>query len=105
MQCFAFILERALSVLYTVRTQEAKFDYLGPLIVTLEMVAKKIKAMKDNKSPGVDGIPPIPSMLGKICCFLEEITMWIDEGSPVDIIYLYFQKAFDNVHIKDYYLN
>ena len=22
------------------------------------MLAKKIKAMKDNKSPGVDGIPP-----------------------------------------------
>ena len=22
------------------------------------MVAKKIKAMKDNKSPGMDGIPP-----------------------------------------------
>ena len=38
--------------------QEAKSDYLGPLIVTAEMVAKKIKAMKDNKSPGVDGIPP-----------------------------------------------
>ena len=38
--------------------QEAKSDYLGQLIVTLEMVAKKIKAMKDNKSPGVDGIPP-----------------------------------------------
>ena len=32
--------------------------YLGQLIVTPEMVAKKIKAMKDNKSPGVDGIPP-----------------------------------------------
>ena len=31
---------------------------LGQLIVTPEMVAKKIKAMKDNKSPGVDGIPP-----------------------------------------------
>ena len=27
--------------------------------------------------------------------FLEEITEWIDEGSPVDIIYLDFQKAFD----------
>ena len=26
-----------------------------------------------------------------------EITKWIDEGSPVDIIYLDFQKAFDNV--------
>ena len=38
--------------------QEAKSFYLGKLIVTPEMVAKKIKAMKDNKSPGVDGIPP-----------------------------------------------
>ena len=33
-------------------------EYLGQLIVTPEMVAKKIKAMKDIKSPGVDGIPP-----------------------------------------------
>ncbi|WP_166376079.1 hypothetical protein, partial [Aeromicrobium phragmitis] len=33
-------------------------DYLGQLIVTPEMVANKIKTMKDNKSPGVDGIPP-----------------------------------------------
>ena len=38
--------------------QEAKYVYLGPLIVTPEMVAKKIKATKDNKSQGVDGIPP-----------------------------------------------
>ena len=38
--------------------QEAKSDYLGPLVVTPKMVAKKIKAIKDNKSPGVDGIPP-----------------------------------------------
>ena len=29
--------------------------------------------------------------------FSEEITKWIDEGSPVDIIYLDFQKAFDKV--------
>ena len=28
------------------------------LIVTPEMVAKKIKAIKDSKSQGVDGIPP-----------------------------------------------
>ena len=34
--------------------QEAKSDNFGPLIVIPEMVAKKIKAMKDNKSPGVD---------------------------------------------------
>ena len=168
--------------------QGAKSDYLGPLVVTPELVAKKIKAMKDNKSPGVDGIPPkllmetveqisiplarvfnlslkegvvpfewkeaniIPlfkkgsrnksenyrpvSLTSMICkllerlikdhmvdflvkhkllnssqhgflkarscltnmlCFLEEITKWIDVGSPVDIIYLNFQKAFDKV--------
>ena len=168
--------------------QEAKSEYLGPLVVTPELVAKKIKAMKDNKSPGVDGIPPkllmetveqisiplaivfnlslkegvvpfewkeaniIPlfkkgsrnksenyrpvSLMSVICkllerlikdhmvdflvkhkllnssqheflkarscltnmlCFLEEITKWIDVGSPVDIIYLDFQKAFDKV--------
>ena len=39
--------------------QGAKSDYLGPLVVTPELVAKKIKAMKDNKSPGVDGIPKL----------------------------------------------
>ena len=38
--------------------QEAKSYNLGSLVVTPEMVAQKIKAMKDNKSPGVDGIPP-----------------------------------------------
>ena len=36
----------------------SKSDYLGQLIVHQAMVAKKIKDMKDNKSPGVDGIPP-----------------------------------------------
>ena len=33
-------------------------DYLGQLIVTPKMVTKKIRDMKENKSPGVDGIPP-----------------------------------------------
>ena len=36
-------------------------------------------------------------MLNKYVMFLEEITKWIDEWSPVDIIYLDFQKAFDKV--------
>ena len=36
----------------------SEFDYLGQLIVTPTMVAMKIRHMKDNKSPGVDGIPP-----------------------------------------------
>ena len=30
-------------------------------------------------------------------CFLEEITKWVDDGSPVDVVYLVFQKAFDKV--------
>ena len=33
-------------------------NYLGKLFATPEMIAKKIKKIKDNKSPGVDGIPP-----------------------------------------------
>ena len=41
-----------------IKFQEVKSDYLRPLIVTPEMIAKKIKAMKDNKSQGVNGIPP-----------------------------------------------
>ena len=24
-------------------------------------------------------------------CFLEDVTKWVDKGSPVDIIYLYFK--------------
>ena len=36
----------------------SKSEHLWQLFVTPEMIAKKIKKMKDNKSPGVDGIPP-----------------------------------------------
>ena len=163
-------------------------EHLGQLFVTPEMIAQKIKKMKDNKSPGVDGIPPkllkeiveqistplaklfnlsleegiVPSewkeanitplfkkgsrnkpenyrpvsltsvvcklletlirdhmveflvkrklintsqhgflkarsCLSNLLCFLEEITKWVDDGSPVDVIYLDFQKAFDKV--------
>ena len=37
------------------------------------------------------------SCLTNMRCFLEEITKCIDKGSPVDIIYLDFHKAFDKV--------
>ena len=36
-------------------------------------------------------------MPNKSVVFFEEITKWVDEGSPVDVIYLDFQKAFDKV--------
>ena len=162
-------------------------ERLGQLVVTPEVVASKINNMKQNKSPGIDGISrsilketveqistplahvfnmplhegivplewkeaniiPLfkkgsryksvnyrPVSLTSVICkllekiirdhmmdflikhklinpsqhgflkarscltnsfFLEEITKWVDEGSPVDVIYLDFQKAFDKV--------
>ena len=35
-------------------------------------------------------------MLNKYVIFWKK-SLWIDEGSPVDIVYLGFQKAFDKV--------
>ena len=35
------------------------------------------------------------SCLTNILCFFEEITKWVDDGSPVDVVYLDFQRAFD----------
>ena len=37
------------------------------------------------------------SCLTNILCFLEEITKWADDLSPVDVVYLDFQNAFDKV--------
>ena len=37
------------------------------------------------------------SCLTNLLYFFEEITKWVDEWSPVDVIYLDFQKAFDKV--------
>ena len=37
------------------------------------------------------------SCLTNLLCFLEEITKWVDDGSPVDVVYLDFQKAFYKV--------
>ena len=33
-------------------------EWLGQLVVTPEVVARKINNMKENNSPGVDGISP-----------------------------------------------
>ena len=41
-----------------------KPEHLRQLFITPEMIAKKIKKMKDNKSPGVDGI--LPKLLKEI---------------------------------------
>ena len=40
------------------RAVNTKSEHLEQLFVTPEIIAKKIKKMKTNKSLGVDGIPP-----------------------------------------------
>ena len=37
------------------------------------------------------------SCLTNVLCVFEEITKWVDDGSPADVVYLDFQKAFDKV--------
>ena len=74
-------------------------ERLGQLVVTPEVVANKINNMKENKliNPSQHGFLKARSCLTNVLCFFEEITKWVDEGSPVDVIYLDFQKAFDKV--------
>ena len=37
------------------------------------------------------------SCLPNLLCFFKEITKWVDDVSPVDVVYLDLQKAFDKV--------
>ena len=48
-------------------------------------------------NPYQHGFLKARSCLTNWLCFCEEITKLVDEGSPVDVIYLDFQKAFDKV--------
>ena len=48
-------------------------------------------------NPSRHGFLKARSCLTNLLCFFEEITKWVDEGSPVDVIHLDFQKAFDKV--------
>ena len=48
-------------------------------------------------NPSQHGFLKAKSCLTNLLCFLEEITKWVDDGSPVDVIYLDFQEAFDKV--------
>ena len=36
--------------------------------------------------------------------FFEDVTSRVDQGEPVDVVYLDFQKAFDKVSHIDYYV-
>ena len=58
-------------------------EYLGQLFVTPEMIAKKIKKTKNNKSPGVDGIPPnlLKEIVEQISTLLAKVfNLSLEEG-------------------------
>ena len=44
-------------------------------------------------NPSQHGFLKARSCLTNMLCFLEDVTKWLDEGSPVDIIYLDFLKS------------
>ena len=48
-------------------------------------------------NPSQHGFLKARSCLTNMLCFLEDVTKWVDEGSPVDIIYFDFKKAFNKV--------
>ena len=61
-----------------------KSEHLGQLFVTPEMIAKKIKKTKDNKSPGVDGIPPklLKEIVEQISTLLAKVfNLSLEEGT------------------------
>ena len=48
-------------------------------------------------NPSQHGFLKAKSCLTNLICFLEAITKCVDDASPVDVIYLDFQKAFDKL--------
>ena len=68
---------------------------VDPSIIRDHMMDFLIKHKLIN--PSQHGFLKAKSCLTNLLCFLEEITKWVDDGSPVDVIHLDFQKAFDKV--------
>ena len=56
-------------------------------------------------NPSQHGFLKARSCLTNLLCFFEEITKWVDEGSPVDVIYSDFQKAFSIINWLGQWLN
>ena len=59
----------------------------------VEFLIKKHKLINTSQH----GFLKARSCLSNLLCFFEEITKWVDDRSPVDVVYLDFQKAFDKV--------
>jgi Reverse transcriptase (RNA-dependent DNA polymerase) len=63
-----------------------------------EMMAhlKKFNLIKESQH----GFVQKRSCLTNLLEFLEHVTNYVDQGYPIDVIYLDFQKAFDKVPHK-----
>ena len=44
-------------------------------------------------NPSQHGFLKARSCLTNLLCFFEEITKWVDEGSPVDVIFFGFPES------------
>ena len=44
-------------------------------------------------NPPQHGLLKARTCLTNMLCFLEDVTKWVDEGSPVDIIYLDLKES------------
>ena len=64
--------------------EDNESEHLGQLFVTPEMIAKTIKKMKDNTSPGIDGIPPklLHEIVEKLVHHLQNVfNLSLEEGT------------------------
>ena len=76
-------------------------ERLGQLVVTPEVVASKINNMKENKSPGIDGISPniMKETVGQISTPLAHVfNMSLQEGivplnGKKQTLFLYSKKV------------
>ena len=61
-------------------------DHIGEFLVKHKLINKYQPGFLNARS-----------CLTNLLCFFEEITKGVDDGSPVNVVYLDFQKAFDKV--------
>ena len=94
-QCLSHDLPRNKSVNYRPVSLTSVICKLLETIIRDHMMDFLFKHQLIN--PSQHGFLKARSCLTNLLCFFEEITKWVDEGSPVDVIYLDFQKAFDKV--------
>ncbi|XP_072437775.1 uncharacterized protein [Chiloscyllium punctatum] len=74
---------------------------LKGISICQDLVLERLLGLKVDKSPGPDGLHPrvLKEVAREIVDALD-VTRKMDEGDPVDVVYLDFQKAFDKVPHK-----